>query len=91
MAECDLQGRPYANINTLQDGQPVWLDDGFTCHRPGPVRIVMPANGEPYFICHDGIHLLDGQLDDDEPYLMGIYATDPGEVGWEHDENGLQE
>lgn len=57
-------------MSDLEDGEIVFLDDGFTCVRPGAVMIHKDENGL-HFWCQDGKHYLDGQKDDNG-YLIGI-------------------
>lgn len=81
MPSTDKQGRAYADIDQLVDGQTVYLDGGFPCHSPGPVVVRIDHKGA-YFECEDGSHYLDGQLDDDGPHCVGVYLADPGQLNW---------
>ena len=69
----DRQGRPYVRLDTLIDGQPIELDDGFTCHDAGVTHVRM-ENGRPFFICDEGQHFLVGQCDDGI-HCIGVYAV----------------
>ena len=82
----DRQGHEYSNLNDLKKDQTVWLDGGFTCHRPGPVTIKMIDN-VPTFECKHGHHFLDGQCevsdDNKEGAVIGVYSSDPGPIHWD--------
>jgi hypothetical protein len=82
MSGCDIRGRPYARLESLNIGDMVELDDGFTCHAAGIVEVKYdPADtSDPfYFNCvgeagEPQKHFLVGQLDEDG-FLVGIYPV----------------
>lgn len=81
---CDSLGRPYAKLSDLTSGSKITLDSGFTCHEAGPAIVSSldsaTASTNLYFHCSCKAagykHMLDGQLDGDEDYLIGIYHYD---------------
>lgn len=84
----DTYGNDYLQLSDAANGMIVWLDDGFTCKRAGPVtlrrRDFWPEwdKREPneqsrlYFQCDEGSHMLDGQCDDGL-HCIGVYPTEP--------------
>lgn len=75
----DKNGRPWAKLSELKDGDYIEIDGGFTCAKQGVYRLsasVRP-NGkiDLYFPCDDIFHFLDGQADDGE-HLIGIYNVE---------------
>ncbi len=70
----DVNGREYAKLCDVTDGDIVELDSGFTCVNPGKYIVHRDNGGGALFIeCSEGKHLLDGQEGDDG-YLIGIYG-----------------
>lgn len=55
----------------IQAGDIVILDGGFTCHKAGEATVHSDDAGRLHFICNEGRHYLDGQLDEDGN-LVGI-------------------
>ena len=45
-------------------GDTLVLDNGFTCHEPGPVVIMRDGEGALFFKCNNGHHYIDGQEDE---------------------------
>ena len=74
----DRDGREYAKLTHLKNGDFIELDSGFTCHPPGIVLVRIEA-GRLYFDCDKHKHYLDGQLADDGDSLVGIYSERKGE------------
>lgn len=76
MSTHDKSGREYAKLSELKGGTMIELDEGFTCHKAGPV-MVQGASGEGglYFRCDAGLHFLDGQLAKDGDHLVGVYPV----------------
>lgn len=75
---CDNHGRPYARLSTLKAGDKVQVDDGFTCIVKWGHRLVRQDSTRPgidglFIDCRSGRHYLDGQLDDDSDFLIGVY------------------
>lgn len=58
-------------------GLVAYIDDGFTCHEPGPVVIKKDDDGDWYFLCEEGHHLLDGQKSDCGTYYVGMTLVKP--------------
>jgi len=84
----DKQGRSYAKLNDLKDGQIVWLDGGFVCCSPGPVTV--HGNGkDACFDCAEGRHGFDGQCEDNAKYCIGVYPINPGPMKWECAEDDI--
>lgn len=75
MPSHDTLGREYAKLVELNEGDMVWVDEGFTCMPPGPYRVYY-ALGGLYLKCTHGYHFLNGQADDGV-HCIGIYPTDP--------------
>lgn len=72
----DKQNREYVNLNSLNPGSKVQVDDGFSCIAGGEIRTVeINEDGELFISCEKGHHYLDGQLTDDY-FLIGIYNYD---------------
>lgn len=69
----DNQGREYLKLTEATEGQIVELDDGFTCHKAGKVKLRY-WNNELVFECKDGVHTIAGQADDGV-YCIGIYPV----------------
>lgn len=72
-AASDRNGRPWARLSELKEGQTIELDGGFTCHRAGQVTLHSDPGGL-YFECKDGHHYVIGQADDGE-HCVGIYPV----------------
>jgi len=69
----DLQGREYAKIKDVKEGNVLETDGHFTCMRKGEKnRVYKDPNNELFLICDDGRHYLDGQKKDD--YYLGMYS-----------------
>ena len=62
----------YANISELHFDQTVYLDKGFTCVDCGPT-VLYERNGNLCFACREGDHNLEGQIDDEEGFVVGVY------------------
>ena len=79
----DLQGNSYLLASEAKAGLEIWLDEDFTCQRPGKQVLQSDANGELFFPCDYGQHYIDGQLSGGEEgvplYYVGIYASAPKE------------
>lgn len=75
MSTADIQGRPYAKLSELKEGDAIELDGGFTCQRKGVHFVHKDERGQLYFNCIDGRHSLEGQADDGE-HCVGIYRTE---------------
>lgn len=67
----DIKGRDYLKLSEAKDGMIVELDDGFTCRKAGKAMLYS-KDGELYFFCDDGTHLISGQADDGI-HCIGIY------------------
>ena len=73
MATHDKNGKPWAKLSELKEGDKLIADGDFTCLRSaGSVKIKKDHAGF-YFECSEGQHYLDGQLDDDGEHLIGLY------------------
>lgn len=69
----DKQGRAYAKLSKLKAGDSVIVDSDFDCMDSWSQRIVY-SNGKDLFLnCASGMHNLEGQLQDDNDTLIGIY------------------
>lgn len=60
----------YAKLSELRVGEPIELDEGFTCTKSGRARVREDETGL-HFICAEGKHYLDGQCDGDG-YCIGV-------------------
>jgi len=72
----DKNGREYLKLADAKQGMIVELDDGFTCRRAGKAMLYhdgakMGPHGI-YFMCEEGSHYIDGQVDDGI-HCIGIY------------------
>jgi hypothetical protein len=68
----DVNGREYAKLSDLKEGDIVELDRDFSC-MSGIVEIFHSDDGL-YFVCIYGRHYLIGQMEADGS-LTGIYPT----------------
>lgn len=73
----DTQGREYAKLSYLEEGDLVEVDEGFTCMSKGEVKTVKYKLNGLYIECKEGKHFLSGQLHDTENFLIGIYKVNP--------------
>lgn len=78
----DKNGRPYALLEELRDGQRIELDDGFEClnheaDRPTTRTVLADDAGRLFFTCRCGRHYLDGQLEGGDS-LIGVYCVTNG-------------
>ena len=86
----DFDGREYAKLSELKNGDLVEVDSGFTCLCAGerryvkldPMGLLHLSEGDfhkfyYYIECGAGHHGLDAQLMDDGDHLIGIYKIDP--------------
>lgn len=68
----DKQGREYAKLSELKEGDQVQVDGDFTCMEPWS-KLTVQRDGDGIFIpCRDGSHHLAGQADDGEN-IVGVY------------------
>lgn len=82
------QGREYAKLSDLKPGDMIEIDGGFEegdCFLKAGAQFMVHAEDqnwldrlkrkpkELYFNCGAGYHALEGQLDDDGDYLIGVY------------------
>lgn len=68
----DKNGRPWAKLSEVKDGNVIELGNGFSCRTAGKARVF--SNGKDlYFDCAKGQHFLSGQANDSE-HLVGIYG-----------------
>lgn len=73
MTSHDKNGRPYAKLEELKEGDIVALDDDFTCvDGCDSVEVHMTPEGNPYFKCRMGNHSFAGQADDGV-HCVGVY------------------
>lgn len=73
----DLQGREYAKIKDVKEGDTVETDGDFTCRKAGrKSKVILDPNTNQLFIpCSAGRHYLDGQ--EKEDYYIGLYLIRP--------------
>jgi hypothetical protein len=79
----DINGKAYARISEIKEGDYVIVDGGFTCMKDGTrKRVRLGRNGELNIACtSDGGHSLNGQYETKcagkccQPFYMGIYPT----------------
>lgn len=67
-------GREWAKLSALKEGDRVEIDGGFTCMAAGARLVKKDKDGELYLDCEDGGHYLDGQADDGE-HCIGIHPA----------------
>ena len=70
----DLQGRPYAKLSGLKEGDTVQVDAGFTCMPPGTYTVYKHGCGELCLFCSHGRHFLRSQHEHGD-CLVGIYKA----------------
>lgn len=68
----DKQGRQWARLSELKEGDKIELDSGFTCASGRKILKVTPDGLA--FDCAEGIaaHVISGQADDGE-HCVGVY------------------
>ena len=59
-------------LSDLKAGQTIYLDEAFTCRKPGAAVVLEDEKGALFIECEDGNHYLDGQVDDLTGELVGI-------------------
>lgn len=59
-------------LSDLKEHMTVMLDKGFTCHKPGIVTVVQNKSRELGFVCNDGFHSFDGQVNGATKELIGV-------------------
>ena len=64
----------YININDIHAGDIIQIDGGFTCCKKG-MRVVYKDTDGLYFRCSEGRHYLDGQIENDDDYCIGVTAV----------------
>jgi len=63
----------YAKINDVKEGDKLIADAGFTCMRDGQVgTVVRTEAGDLAIPCDDGLHCLDGQVDEEGGEIIGL-------------------
>jgi len=73
MANMDVHGNSYARIQDLKVGDRLCPDDGFTCMLEGDIKDVREDEMGLYVACTDGgAHYLDGQVDDEDGFCVGL-------------------
>lgn len=80
----DKQGRTYARLSELKEGDKIKVDGDFPCMEPWSEHTVhyhgediLALRSRLYIDCKHGKHFLDGQLiDNKSDYLNGIYKID---------------
>ena len=70
----DKNGKPYAKLSDLKEGDVVIPDGGFDCMAKGDHRKIIADGDRLYVNCGKGQHFLDGQ-DDGDGYLVGLYRS----------------
>lgn len=68
----DKQGREYAKLSVLKEGDLIQVDGDFTCLEPWSEHTVQKDNDGLFIPCRSGTHHLGGQADDGEN-CVGIY------------------
>jgi hypothetical protein len=62
----------FVNMKDVKSDDVLIADNGFTCVKPGPVKICEDEHGL-FFSCECGKHYIDGQLDfDGSDQLVGL-------------------
>jgi hypothetical protein len=74
----DIQGRQYARLSDLKEGDIVQVDSSFTCLVPwNEYKVHTDISSQLYIRCKMGRHYLDGQLEDE--FLIGVYPVEKQE------------
>lgn len=66
--------RAFAKVSEISTGDTIEVDGDFTCISEGSRVLVKSSCNGLYFLCDQGRHYLDGQLDDGDVYV-GIYKV----------------
>lgn len=72
MSTHDTQGRPWARLTQLNEGDEVEVT-GFTCIPDGAIRNVHHIPQGRYIVCSHGHHFLAGQTEGIDEYCVGVY------------------
>lgn len=70
----DKQGREYARLSQLKEGDTIQVDGDFTCINPWEKLTVGRDKSGLFIPCRDGGHHLAGQADDGEN-CVGVYKV----------------
>lgn len=80
----DHAGRPYAKLSTIRPGTLLQVDGDWSCLPVGAIREVFnedgAGNSQLCIHCSDGLHMLEGQLQDDGDTLVGIHNLTPADL-----------
>jgi hypothetical protein len=67
---------PWPKLSTLKAGDKLIADDGFDCLQDGQLYVVdIDQRGNPFVACANGIHHLDGQLNDQNE-IVGLWRAE---------------
>lgn len=69
----DKNGKEYAKLSELKEGQTIYADQDFTCLSPS-AHTIHSKDGYLYVNCNCGMHSLN---DDEGDYLVGWYTEKP--------------
>lgn len=72
----DKHGREYARVASTKAGDLIQVDGDFTCIHPWLCQHVQIEEKGLYLFCDDGQHFLNGQLNDDGTFYIGIYPIE---------------
>jgi hypothetical protein len=76
MSTQDINGRPWAKLSELKEGDMIEVDGGFDCIIGGTKQTLTLQRGILGFECLSGHHDIAGQADDCE-HCIGIYKVQP--------------
>lgn len=71
----DTNGRPYAKLAELTQGDFIETDTGFDCVKAGKYYVLADRKRELFIACRSGRHYLSGQADDGI-HCVGIYKVE---------------
>ena len=72
----DVEGKEYARVDAVVEGNILIADGDFTCIHKGEKLVVGKSrDGSLSIPCHDGEHGLDGQINDAGTHYVGLYAA----------------
>ena len=68
--------KQFVKIEKVKEGTKLVPDGGFTCMDEGVVKeVVKDEDGHLYIPCRDGMHYLEGQIDEDFGEYVGLYPA----------------
>lgn len=76
MSTHSIDGREWAKLSEIKEGDKLQVDADFTCMEDGDVKLVKKRKDGFYVECNEKIHLLDSQLShEDHDHLVGMWKV----------------